>query len=459
DHELIRELMSKLVPVAMRLQLVEGINNCTIINDSYNSDFTALKIAIDFLQQQKQHPTKTLILSDILEVGQDSATYYTKVAQLIQQKGINRFIGIGPKMMMHQSLFAQHSGMSCTFFESTELFLQHFDPKTFREETILLKGARPFGFERIKTLLEQKTHKTVLEVDLSAIQHNLRAYKSMLAPGVKLMAMVKAFAYGTGSVEIANVLQFEGVDYLTVAYLDEGIALRRAGISLPIMVMSPEFGAFDQMIQWKIEPEIFSIESLKAFIQAAEQLDTENYPIHIKLDTGMHRLGFEQYMLDELIQTLKQTKAVKVQSIFSHLVGSDEADFDGFTEHQAQSYRSMSEYLMHGLGYKPIRHLCNSAAISRFPELQFDMVRLGIGLYGVDANPMMQQKLKHVATLKTTVAQVRKIAKDDTVGYSRRGKVQKDSKIATVSIGYADGYFRDFGNGNAFMLVNGQPAR
>lgn len=459
DHELIRELMSKLVPVAMRLQLVEGINNCTIINDSYNSDFTALKIAIDFLQQQKQHPTKTLILSDILEVGQDSATYYTKVAQLIQQKGINRFIGIGPKMMMHQSLFAQHSGMSCTFFESTELFLQHFDPKTFREETILLKGARPFGFERIKTLLEQKTHKTVLEVDLSAIQHNLRAYKSMLAPGVKLMAMVKAFAYGTGSVEIANLLQFEGVDYLTVAYLDEGIALRRAGISLPIMVMSPEFGAFDQMIQWKIEPEIFSIESLKAFIQAAEQLDTENYPIHIKLDTGMHRLGFEQYMLDELIQTLKQTKAVKVQSIFSHLVGSDEADFDGFTEHQAQSYRSMSEYLMHGLGYKPIRHLCNSAAISRFPELQFDMVRLGIGLYGVDANPMMQQKLKHVATLKTTVAQVRKIAKDDTVGYSRRGKVQKDSKIATVSIGYADGYFRDFGNGNAFMLVNGQPAR
>lgn len=457
-QETIQPLMTQLQPVAMRLQLVAGINNSTIINDTYNSDYTSLKIAIDFLLQQNAHQKKTIILSDIFEVRQDDERFYERVAQLLAQKQIDRLVGIGDKMNKYRAFFEQNESMESSFFGDTKAFLSQFQAKQFGNETILLKGARSFEFEKIETLLEEKTHKTIMEVDLSAIQNNINVYKSYLKPGVKMMAMVKAFAYGTGSVEIANVLQYEGVDYLTVAYLDEGIELRKAGISLPIMVMSPEFGAFDQMISWKIEPEIFSMQSLELFLRAADQMGVEQYPIHIKLDTGMHRLGFSTADLPVLLQVLLHTKAVKVQSMFSHLVGSDEASFDGFTEQQAILYRTMSDTLIDGLGYKPICHLCNSAAISRFPDLQFDMVRLGIGMYGVDANPKTQALLRNVGTLKTTVAQVRNLTAGETVGYSRRGKITKDTTIATVSIGYADGYFRDFGNGNAHMLINGKVA-
>lgn len=454
----ISELMRNLQPVAMRLQLVEGVNNCTIINDTYNSDYTSLKIALDFLNQQKGQQKKVLILSDIQEVRQDKEGFYAKVAQLIAQKGIDELIAIGPKWTAHQHLFAQYNHFEQSFYKDTRAFLDQFQVKQFNNVTILLKGARSFEFEKIESLLEAKTHKTVLEVDLSAIQNNLRVYQSMLQPGVKLMAMVKAFAYGTGSVEIANVLQYEGIDYLTVAYLDEGIALRKAGITLPIMVMSPEFGAFEQMINWKIEPEIFSMQSLETFIKAAELMETDAYPIHIKLDTGMHRLGFNEPDIPQLIKILHQTRAIAVQSIFSHLAGSDAASFDEFTQQQAAAYQRMSSALIAELPNQPIRHICNTSAISRFPELQFDMVRMGIGMYGVDPNPEVQKRLQNVATLKTTIAQVREIKAGETVGYSRRGMLMEDSRIATVSIGYADGYFRDFGNGVGHMLVNGKPA-
>lgn len=454
----ISELMRNLQPVAMRLQLVEGVNNCTIINDTYNSDYTSLKIALDFLHQQKGQQKKVLILSDIQEVRQDKEGFYAKVAQLIAQKGIDELIAIGPKLTAHRHLFARYHHFEQSFYTDTRAFLDQFQARQFNNVTILLKGARSFEFEKIESLLEAKTHKTILEVDLSAIQNNLRVYQSMLQPGVKLMAMVKAFAYGTGSVEIANVLQYEGVDYLTVAYLDEGIALRKAGITLPIMVMSPEFGAFEQMINWKIEPEIFSMQSLETFIKAAELMETEGYPVHIKLDTGMHRLGFNEPDIPQLIKILHQTRAIKVQSIFSHLAGSDAASFDDFTQQQAAAYQRMSSALIAELPDQPILHICNTSAISRFPELQFDMVRMGIGMYGVDPNPEVQKRLQNVATLKTTIAQVRDIKAGETVGYSRRGKLTEDSRIATVSIGYADGYFRDFGNGAGYMLVNGKPA-
>ncbi|OJV50749.1 MAG: hypothetical protein BGO31_00880 [Bacteroidetes bacterium 43-16] len=457
-QEDIRQLMQQLQPVAMRLQLVEGLNNCTIINDTYNSDYTSLKIALDFLNQQKGQQKKVLILSDILEVRQDKESFYAKVAQLLAQKGIDELIAIGPMLMAHQHLFAHYGNFEQSFYSDTGAFLRNFQVKQFNNVTILLKGARSFEFEKIERLLEAQTHKTVLEVDLSAIQNNLRVYQSLLQPGVKLMAMVKAFAYGTGSVEIANVLQYEGIDYLTVAYLDEGIALRKAGITLPIMVMSPEFGAFEQMINWKIEPEIFSMQSLETFIKAAELMETEAYPIHIKLDTGMHRLGFNEPDIAELIRVLNHSKAIEVKSIFSHLAGSDAADFDSFTQQQAAAYTRMSDTLLAALPGKPLRHICNTSAISRFPELQFDMVRMGIGMYGVDPNPEVQKRLQNVATLKTTIAQVRHIKAGETVGYSRRGQLSEDSKIATVSIGYADGYFRDFGNGVGHMLVNGKPA-
>ncbi|HTO14396.1 MAG TPA: bifunctional UDP-N-acetylmuramoyl-tripeptide:D-alanyl-D-alanine ligase/alanine racemase [Edaphocola sp.] len=456
---MIQQGVAKLLPVAMRLELVNGINNCTIINDTYNSDYTSLKIALDFLNQQKGYDKKTIILSDILEVRQDDETFYNKVGNLLQQKGINTLIGIGDKISNCEEMFSQFPNIKQSFYKDTNDFLNHFQEHQFANEIILIKGARSFEFEKIEQLLEEKTHKTILEVDLTALLNNIRVYKSLLKPGVKLMAMVKAFAYGTGSIEIANALQFEGVDYLTVAYLDEGIALRKAGISIPIMVMSPEFGAFNQMISWNIEPEIFSLNSLVQFLNIAKSLGTERYPIHLKLDTGMHRLGFSEEDLPIIIPLLQQSNSVSVKSIFSHLVGSDRVQFDDFTTQQKLRYINMSEQLMSALDNHPLRHLCNSAAISRFPNIHFDMVRLGIGMYGIDPNPAVQKRLSNVATLKTTIAQIKEVKAGETIGYSRRGIVDKDSKIATVSIGYADGYFRDFGNGVAYMLVNNQEAK
>ncbi|HRP88891.1 MAG TPA: bifunctional UDP-N-acetylmuramoyl-tripeptide:D-alanyl-D-alanine ligase/alanine racemase [Edaphocola sp.] len=456
---IIQQEIAKLLPVAMRLELVNGINNCTIINDTYNSDYTSLKIALDFLNQQKGFEKKTIILSDIFEVRQDDESFYEKVGNLLHQKGINNLIGIGEKISNNETIFSKFPNINLSFYKDTQDFLNNFSKHHFANEIILIKGSRYFEFERIEQVLEEKTHKTILEVDLTALLNNIRVYKSMLQPGVKLMAMVKAFAYGTGSVEIANALQYEGVDYLTVAYLDEGITLRKAGITLPIMVMSPEFGAFNKMIAWNIEPEIFSIESLEQFLFTANSLGTKNYPIHLKMDTGMHRLGFNEEDLPRLISLLQQTDAISVKSIFSHLVGSDQSMFDSFSTEQEIKFRKMSGQLMETLSNKPLRHLCNSAAISKFPNIHFDMVRLGIGMYGIDPNPAVAKHLENVATLKTTIAQIKKVKAGETVGYSRRGKIEKDSSIATVSIGYADGYFRDFGNGNAYMLVNNQKAQ
>lgn len=459
DDAVIAERMAGLHAVAMRLQLLHGMDNCTIINDTYNSDLTSLQIALDFLEQQRQHPRKTVILSDMLQMGKPDRDLYEEVADLVHQKNIQRIICIGPALYKNKEVFRKHKKMRSIFFKSTDELLKKLHMLTFENEAILLKGARSFRFEKIEKLLEQKIHKTVLEINLTAIQNNLNVYRSLLPPGVKTMAMVKAYSYGSGSYEIANLLQFEGIDYLTVAYVDEGVALRKAGITAPIMVMSPEAAAFDRMISWKLEPEIFSLESLQSFIKIANTFNEQYYPIHIKLDTGMHRLGFMQHELDDLIAELKNNNASKVVSIFSHLAGSDAADFDGFTEEQANSFRQMSQYLKDALGITPLLHLVNSSGITRHPELYFDMVRLGIGMYGFDGSNKIQHQLLHIGTLKTTIAQIKELPKGDTVGYSRKGILTHESKIATVSIGYADGYFRDFGNGVGYMLVNGQPAR
>ena len=450
--------MEKLHQVAMRLELLHGMDNCTIINDTYNSDLTSLTIALDFLEQQKQHPRRTVILSDMLQIGKPDGDLYGEVAELVSQKNIYRIICIGPALTKHKLAFRQHKKLRSIFFKSTEDFLKKLHMITFENEAILLKGARSFRFEKIEKLLEQKIHKTVLEINLSAIQHNLNAYRALLPPKVKTMAMVKAYSYGSGSYEIANLLQYAGVDYLTVAYVDEGVALRKAGISAPIMVMSPESGAFDRMISWKLEPEIFSIESLRQFTEIANTLNTKHYPVHIKLDTGMHRLGFMPAEIAPLIAELKVNEAIKVVSIFSHLAGSDAADFDGFTRDQAAAFDKMSQELMASLPNKPLRHLVNSTGITRHPELYYDMVRLGIGMYGFDGSDKIQSQLRHIGTLKTTVAQIKELPAGETVGYSRRGKLERNSRIATVSIGYADGYFRDFGNGQAYMLLHGKQA-
>lgn len=446
--------MPQLRYVEMRLELKQGINNCSVINDSYNSDINSLVIALDFLQQQQQHARRTLILSDIMQSGKSSGELYADVAAILEQKSINRFIGIGPELARQKNAFK--SIEQTAFYTSTADFIHQFHAQHFYDETVLLKGARFFEFELISHLLEQKIHQTVLEINLNAVTHNLKTYQQLLNPDVKLMAMVKAFSYGSGSFEIANLLQFHKVDYLAVAYADEGVELRKAGISLPIMVMNAEEITFDVMMQYNLEPELFSFGILDSFENYIRQSGVHNYPVHIKLDTGMRRLGFEEADIKDLCERLRSTNLFKVQSVFSHLAASDTSAHDAFTEKQAKLFTKACKEIQKATGYKFPRHLANTSAIHRHKDLQFDMVRLGIGLYGVDSNESIQQQLKNVTTLKSTVSQVKKVKAGESVGYSRKGIAVKDSTIATVRIGYADGYPRLMSNGVGKMWINGK---
>jgi alanine racemase len=452
----IKEHMLHLRPLEMRLEMKQGINNCTVINDGYSADLNSLSIALDFLEQQQQHEKRTVILSDVLQSGREPDKLYKKVATALSQKNIYRFIGIGPEITAHAAAFEGLPNVS--FFESTEAFIAQIPALHFTDETILLKGARVFRFEKISNSLEYKVHETFLEINLNALRHNLKVYREQLLPGVRIMAMVKAFSYGSGSYEIASLMQHAGVEYLAVAYADEGAELRRNGITLPIMVMNTEESGFESILKYNLEPEIYSFNILHAFKDYLQQHGRGQYPVHIKIDTGMHRLGFEEYDVKQLCEELKNESAFKVVSVFSHLAGSDSEVFDDFTLQQATLYHSAADKIQQALGYDFIKHLSNSSAISRHPQLQMGMVRLGIGLYGVDASPIMQHKLQHVTTLKTTISQIRHVKAGESIGYSRKGVVQQDSVIATVRIGYADGYSRILGNGRGKMLVAGNPA-
>ncbi|RAJ04095.1 UDP-N-acetylmuramoyl-tripeptide--D-alanyl-D-alanine ligase [Chitinophaga skermanii] len=456
SQEVIQDRMLTLGNIAMRLELKQGINNCSIINDSYNSDLGSLTIALDFLQQQRQHPTRTVILSDILQSGKSEATLYEEVAGLLEQQGIQKLVGIGKGIGREKRVFQQNPNLKSSFYNSTEEFLQNFNPQEYVNETILVKGARVFEFERIGKLLEQKAHQTILEINLNAIANNVQQYQALLKPGTKMMGMVKAFSYGSGSFEIANLLQFMGVDYLTVAYADEGVELRRAGITLPIMVMNPEPSSFDAILQWNLEPEIYSLHLFQLLEEEVRLSGKTQYPVHLKLDTGMHRLGFEKQDIPLLLQHLKEQDYFKVQSVFSHLAASEDPTKDAFTKKQATLFTEMSKEITQALGYPVLRHISNSAGISRHPELQFDMVRLGIGMYGVDNLPTMQEKLKNVSTLKTTIAQLKHIPAGEPVGYGAKWKSKEPATIATVRIGYADGYPRNLSNGKGKMLLHGQ---
>lgn len=450
DSEQASLRLDKLSHVSMRLELKNGINQCSIIDDSYSADISSLAIALDFLNQQNQHAKKTVILSELFETGKDDIVLYTEIADLLAQKKVNRLIGIGANLAQYELLFQCET----QFFENTDAFIHDFPGLQFTHETILVKGARRFEFARISKILTQKIHDTILEIDLNAMVGNLQFYRSKIKPGVKIMAMVKAFSYGSGSFEIANLLQFHKVDYLAVAYADEGIALRKAGITLPIMVMSPEESAFEAIINHYLEPEIYSLEILKSFLNALPE-ETTNYPVHLKIDSGMHRLGFDHDEIDKLTELLKDAQQVKIQSIFSHLVASGEAEHDGFTQQQMNKFKIIANKLINFLGYQPILHIANTSGISRWPDGQMDMVRLGIGLYGFDAGLLDNRGLQTTMVLKTTVTQVKTIDAGETVGYSRQGVMPNGGKIATVKIGYADGYRRDFGNGVGKMLING----
>ncbi len=448
--ETIFEKMSRLQSVEMRLELKNGINNCSIIDDSYSCDVSSLTIALNFLKQQQQHDKHSLILSDIPESSVSNESLYQQIADLVQEVQVSRFIGVGPIISKFSALFPKNS----TFYLNTKALVNDLSSLNFNNEAILIKGARVFAFEQLSAQLVQKVHETVLEINLNALEANLNYYRAQMLPGVKVMAMVKAFSYGSGSAEIANILQFNRVDYLAVAYADEGIALRQSGITLPIMVMSPEIASIDALIQYNLEPEIYSFRTLTAIDLALKKHQKEHYPVHIKLETGMHRLGFDIEELPRVVQLLTKSNSMKVQSVFSHLAAAEDPAEDVFTQEQVHIFTKAADQLKTALGYEFIRHLANTSATSRWKAAQFDMVRLGIGLYGIDKT-LPIGTLQTVTTLKTTVSQLKTIKPTDTIGYNRLGKLPNGGTIATVKIGYADGYDRALGNGVGKMLVNG----
>ena len=448
--------MPKLEPVAMRLEVKEGQRGCLLINDSYNSDVNSLDIALDFMQRRESAGslTKTLILSDIFQTGTTPDKLYAQVSDLAVKRGINKFIGIGPE------LSAQADRIQIAdkqFFADVNHFLSSDAFAALHHELILLKGARPFGFDQITEQLEQKVHETILEVNLNAVVENLNYYRSFLKPETKMVCMIKADGYGAGAVEIARTLQDHRVDYLAVAVADEGVTLRKAGITANIMIMNPEMTAFKTMFDYDLEPEVYSFRLLDALIKAARKEGITGWPVHIKLDTGMHRLGFDpEHDMDELIDRLKHQNAVIPRSVFSHFVGSDSDDFDAFSAQQFALFEKGSSKLQSAFSHKILRHIDNSAGIEHFPERQLDMCRLGLGLYGIDSRD--NRILNTVSTLKTTILQMHHVPAGETVGYSRKGKLDRDSVIAAIPIGYADGLNRHLGNRHGYCLVNGQKA-
>ena len=450
--EKITERMAQLEPLAMRLEVKDGKQGNILINDSYNSDISSLGIALDFMARRHDDKSRsrTLIFSDILQSGWNPRELYRKVSQLVESRGITKFIGIGPDVSAWSKFFNVEKTY---FFNSTDEFLKSNVINGIHNELVLIKGARLYEFDRISERLELKVHETILEVNLQAIAENLDRYRSMLKPETRIVCMVKASAYGSGAIEVAKTLQDRKVDYLAVAVADEGAELRKAGITTSIMVMNPERTSFGTLFDQKLEPEVYSFHLLDMIIRAAEHNGITNFPIHVKIDTGMHRLGFAPDDVPELVRRLQRQTAVIPCSVFSHFVGSDSPDFDNFTKTQIERFTQAADTLQAAFKHHIIRHICNSAGIERFPQYQYDMVRLGLGLYGI--NPLDNQPLETVCTLKTTILQIRELEKGETVGYSRKGKITKHSRIAAIPIGYADGLDRHLGNGRGYCLVNG----
>ena len=454
--ETIAGRMEDIEPVAMRLEVKAGQHGCTLINDSYNSDINSLDIALDFMNRRPDHAgrKRTLILSDICQSGKEGDDLYKEVSALAKERGVEKFIGIGPDIMEHAGCIDIEEKY---FFNGTSEFAASKIFESLRNEVILLKGARNFGFDRLTELLEQKVHETILEVNLDAVVNNLNHFRSFLKPTTKMVCMVKANAYGSGAVEVAKTLQDHRVDYLAVAVADEGVTLRKAGITANIMIMNPEMTAFKTMFDYDLEPEVYSFRLLDTLIAAAGKEGITGYPVHIKLDTGMHRLGFNpEKDIDELITRLKGQNAIIPRSVFSHFVGSDSDDFDNFSAMQFERFDKASLKLQNAFTHKILRHIDNSAGIEHFPERQLDMCRLGLGLYGIDSRD--NSIINNVCTLKTTILQMRRVPKEETVGYSRKGRLTRDSMIAAIPIGYADGLDRHLGNGHGYCLVNGKPA-
>jgi alanine racemase len=447
---------SNLRPVAMRLELKQGINNNYIIDDSYNNDLGGLRMALNFMSQHHAQRKKVLIISDFLQSGLNDHDLYSQFSDLVKSQNIHLLIGIGNKISSNKNLFFSISEEKPQFFETTQDFVELFDFSNLQNSLVLVKGARPFAFERIVNKMIMKVHGTVFEINLDALTHNLNFYRAKIGSETKIMVMVKAFAYGSGSMEVANWLQYHRVDYLSVAYPDEGVVLRQNGIKLPIMVLNSDPDTFHKLFEYDLEPEMYSLRILSSYLNFKRKI----YPdyrakIHLKFDTGMHRLGFLEEDIPELIKFLSEIDHIEVASVFSHLVGSDDPEHNDFSKYQIERFKLMSEDVISKLGYKPLRHISNTAAIVRLPEAKFDMVRLGIGLYGVESSGLEQSSLENVGTLKTTISQIKELKPGQTIGYGRYGKVSEPSRIATIAIGYADGYDRGFSRGIGKVNVNG----
>ena len=441
--------LSSLRPIEMRLQQMQAKNKCTVINDSYSCDLASLGMALDVLNAQNQHKKKTLVLSDIFQVGEHGEKLYRKVAELINSNNVQKLIGVGEEICQYSDFFETEK----YFFKTTEQLLQNLNKLQFFDEAILIKGARKFHFEEISKRLEQKIHRTILEIDMSAFEHNLQYFKNLLNADTKIMVMVKAFSYGNGSFEIANFLQRKNIDYLAVAIADEGIELRKAGIKTPILILNPDVANFDVFVDYQLEPEIYSFRMLQEFYNAVKNRVLSPYPVHIKINTGMNRVGFDAEEIEKLAETLKRMPKIFVKSVFSHLAGSDEEKFDNFTLIQVSIFQKVTQILEQKTDYKFLKHILNSAGIERFPQYQFDMVRLGIGLYGISSN---NANLLHISTLKTQIIQIREIEAGESVGYSRAWTAKRKSRIATIPIGYADGLNRLLSNENGEVIVNGK---
>lgn len=453
--EEIQKRILRLQNPAMRLSLREGIHQSYLIDDSYNNDWGGLQVALDFLEQQAQKERKVVILSDVLQTGTSSEELYQAISELLNKRKIDFLIGVGEEFTKWQNKFS----ISSQFYQNTQVFLENLDTSLFINSLVLIKGARIFEFEKVVQKLQKKTHRTVLEINLDALAHNLNFYRQQLSPQTKLMVMVKAFAYGSGSAEVAHLLQYHRVDYLAVAYADEGVFLRENGVQLPILVLNPTVETFEQLLQYNLEPELYSFNHFEDYLKFYKnQAAQKSPPIHLKLDTGMHRLGFMEEELPQLLTFLKEKLPweMRVASVFTHLAGSDEGKHENYSQKQIQTFQKMANAIEEVLGYSFIRHALNSPGILRYPEAHLDMVRLGIGLYGVEANQQMQAALEPIGTLKTTISQIKDLKKGDTIGYGRTGVMEKDGKIATIAIGYADGFSRALSQGRGEVLIRGQ---
>jgi Alr-MurF fusion protein len=453
SYDFIQEKILHLQSVSMRLELVSGINNCTIINDTFNSDYQSLKIALHFLFHQNK-PKKVLVLSDILQSRLSEAELYKKISDLVNSFPLHHILLVGEKTYKYRNLF---NAMSKSFLSTVEV-IKFLESRSIKDAALLIKGARKFELEKVTQLLEVQSHNTILEVNLHSLLMNVNYFKSQLKPETKIIAMVKASSYGLGNFEIAEVLQYYHIDYLAVAYPDEGFKLRDKGIYLPIMVMNPEFSSYDRVIEYELEPEIYSFRELDLFIQKLKEKKLTEYPIHIKIDTGMHRLGFQPEEAQKLGNILKENVYIQVKSVFSHFAVSDILEQEEFTRLQVTKLKYSFEILVKTLGYRPLLHIANSTGIINYPEYQFDAVRLGIGMYGYIDNEKVLNKLENVITLKTVISNIHDLKPGETVGYGRQFVVEKTTAVATVPIGYADGIRRIVGNGKGYVTIHGEKA-